>query len=117
MQPRKKGMRRAYLKRFSADRTSAPTGPTMGWSSEYHQRARAELPEADLQQLWQGGWRQGLDRFYKVDLTGQICMYFCGSIFFFVKDGVRSITYGSRSQAMTFFWGNRITWVEEFQSA
>lgn len=113
---KRKGPRKAYLKRFSSATVNSGTGPTPNREvlSDLHHRAAnvgkviydrngVRLEDRDpakifsederLETLWQGDWRQGLSYYNKINLTcgkyGKTELYFRGQSWFFIKeDGI-----------------------------
>ena len=134
---RRKGPRRAYLKRFSSSTVNSGTGPTPNkevLSDLHHRAARMGehfvdrspaaifSEEEKFEALWQGDWKQGLEHFNKIVLTvgkyGRIHLYFRGQTWVFLREDEviqsvqRSITYSSRDRAMRAYNLGKITWVE-----
>jgi len=134
---KRKGPRKAYLKRFSSAMVNSGTGPSPNrevLSDLHHRAARmgqhfvdrnpAHIFSEDerLEALWQGDWRQGLAHFNKINLScgryGKTELYFRGQSWFFIKeDGIvkttkRSILYSSRDRAMRAYNMGTICWVE-----
>lgn len=132
---KRKGPRKAYLKRFSSAMVNSGTGPTPNkevLSGLHHRAAKmgqhfndrtpdkifSEEEKFDI--LWQGDWKQGLEHFNKIKLScGKytvIYLYFRGQQWVFLKEDEilkkvqRSVTYGSRDRAMRAYNLGRISW-------
>lgn len=141
---RKKGGKRAYLKRYSMSSKSNISKVGMaelyGDSSINHptptdingrfdRRAPGrvlmtkEEGNVSIVSLWQGGFSQGVNRFYKTlikdneDLT--LWLYSSGHYYLWMKLTkrtqvlTRSIVYGDRDRATRALRLNRVVWVEE----
>ena len=136
---RRKGPRRAYLKRFSSAMVNGGTGPTpnrevlagygeraqQSWNALHSKdRAPERLFSEDerFEALWQGDWKQGLEHFNKINLScgryGRVLLYFRGQAWVFVREdeitkiAKSSITYSSRDRAMRAYNLGKVCWID-----
>jgi hypothetical protein len=133
---KRKGPRRAYMKRFSSAMVNSGTGPSPNrevLADLHHRAARMGEHFVDrvprhiyvtddqrLEALWQSDFRQGLDSFNKISLThgvyGRVHLHFRGDRWVFVPTDVslgdRSVVYSARHRAMQAYNLSRIVWVK-----
>lgn len=131
---KRRGPRRAYMKRFSGSMVNSGTGPSPNREvlADLHHRAarmgqhfvdrvpgKVYSQDEKLEALWQSDFRQGIDNFNKITLThgvyGKVHLHFQGSKWVFIPEdkswGDRSIVYSARARAMQAYNLSRVTWV------
>lgn len=131
--PRRKGMRTAYLKSYSARYISTGTAPNPMYMDEWYDRQKngrsnplhvgpGTHKQMEEEKPWQGVRFQGIERFNGVCIqSGKVVRrwyYFSGQRHFFIEQDLilekekRSIVYPSKSIAFGAHTRDSICWIE-----
>ncbi len=119
---KRKGMRRAYLKSYSAAYQNVGKQANTQVLAEYSARCGAtEIDRLSSTKVLQHLKKVG--DYYTVRIIDgkykKLDLFFGSSIFFFEEDNIlniyrRSCTYSTRLSAMEAWQGGRILWIDEF---